>query len=87
MRKDAKARFDAIWSITQTDRQYYDMLMELRRMDKQYERVVRGLPEAEQMVIRDFVSQCEAMSWRMLEVACSLMVFPCCEETKPEEEE
>ena len=59
-----------IWEMAQKDPQYAQMLKQLGELEQRYEEVLQTLPTEQQDVICDFVSQCEAMSWRMLEIAC-----------------
>ena len=59
-----------IWDMAQKDPQYAQMLKQLGELEQRYEEVLQTLPTEQQDVICDFVSQCEAMSWRMLEIAC-----------------
>ena len=59
-----------IWEAGQHDSQYAMMLEEIRILENRYEAVLQTLSMEQQDIICDFVSQCEAMSWRMLEFAC-----------------
>lgn len=59
-----------IWEAGQHDPAYARMLSELTEMENQYNAVLRTLTVEQQDIICDFVSQCEEMSWRMLEFAC-----------------
>ena len=65
-----------IWDIGQTEPVYERMLQEMAILEDRYEIIMEGLPEAQEDIVRDFVSQCEGMSWRMLQIACALMRFP-----------
>ena len=65
-----------VWDIGQTEPEYAKMLREMAVLEDQYESAVTQLPEDQEEIVRDFVSQCEGMSWRMLEIACALMRFP-----------
>ena len=49
------------------------MLIEVRELEKEYEAAIGCLTEEQEKAVRDFVTQCEAMSWRMLQIACSIM--------------
>ena len=53
---------------------YQKMGASLVQLEK-YEEALDLLPKEQEATIRDFVSLCEAMSWRMLQIACSLMCF------------
>ena len=59
-----------IWEAGQSDPEYYAMLVRLRALEKKYDAVLQTLPAEKQDIICDYVSLCEAMSWRMLEIAC-----------------
>ena len=58
------------------DPQYQQMLMELRVAEKKYNELLSAMPMEEQDIIFDFVSLCEGMSWRMLELACEIKESP-----------
>ncbi len=60
-----------IWDQGQSDPEYARMLVQLRTLESQYKTALEQLDFEQQEVIRGFVSQCEAMSWRMLEIACA----------------
>lgn len=64
-----------VWDIGQTEPVYAKMLQEMAVLEDKYESAVTQLPEEQEEIVRDFVSQCEGMSWRMLEIACALMRF------------
>ena len=68
--KQIKQRVWEIWDAGQHDPEYARMLREIRILEDCYESVLRTLSVEQQDIICDFVSQCEAMSWRMLEFAC-----------------
>lgn len=73
---DVKRRCRCLEMLAMGDDQYYGMLKELRVLEKRYYEVLGALSSQQQDVICDFVSQCEAMSHRMLELACIYMRFP-----------
>ena len=52
------------------------MHSEMLELEKRYDKLLSGLPYDQQDIICDFVSLCEGVSWRMLEIACALMNFP-----------
>jgi len=60
-----------IWEAGQCDSQYARMLAELCPLEKEYNAVLQTLSAQQQDAICDFVSKCEEMSWRMLELACT----------------
>ena len=65
-----------IWELSQTDGRYRKMLMDIRALEKEYEAAIAMLPQKQEDLVREYVSQCEAMSWRMLQIACAIMQFP-----------
>lgn len=73
--QDAEKRLWKIWELSQTDPEYREMLLQMRQLETAYDGVLASLPEDQEDVIREFVSQCEAMSWRVLQIACMQMQF------------
>ena len=73
---EIRAKVWKVWELGKTDLQYRLMLEELREKEKEYGKVLGTLSEEQCDIVCDYVSLCEAMSWRMLEVACLLMEFP-----------
>ena len=69
-------RMETVERTAKNDLVYRKMLAELRPLEKRYFEVLRTLPTDQQDIIYDFVSQCEEMSWRMLELACMNTYFP-----------
>ena len=65
-----------IWELSQMDGRYRKMLMDIRALEKEYEAAIAMLPQKQEDLVREYVSQCEAMSWRMLQIACAIMQFP-----------
>lgn len=65
-----------IWKISQTEPKYREMLLQIRTMENAYEEALSLLPKEQEAAVRDYISQCEAMSWRMLQIACAVMAFP-----------
>ena len=65
-----------IWKVSQTESRYREILMEARKLEDKFEDAVSLLPKEEENTVRDFVMLCEDMSWRMLQIACAMMVFP-----------
>ena len=59
-----------IWEAGQRDPEYARMLTENRLLEKRYETVLQTLSMEQRDIICDFISQCEAMSMRMLQFAC-----------------
>ena len=71
----AQKRAWQIWELSQTETEYRKMLLEIRELEEEYEKAISLLPQKQEDAVRDFVSQCEAMSWRMLQIACARMRF------------
>ena len=63
---------DKIQAAAMRDLQYRQMMLDMRLIEKRYNAVLSKLSSEEQNAICDFVSQCEEMSFRMLELACSI---------------
>ena len=59
-----------IWEAGQSDPQYRVMLGKIRILEKRYDAFLKALPEDQRETVCDYVSLCEEMSWRMLEIAC-----------------
>ena len=78
MRIDSAAAEQAwkIWKLGQTEPEYEKMLLEIRVLEHAYEHALTQLPQEQETVVRDYVALCEAMSWRMLQIACAMMDFP-----------
>lgn len=64
-----------LWDMAQRDPQYRGMLLRLRRLDGEYEAALRALSEDQREAVCDFVALCEAMSERMMRIACEQMEF------------
>jgi len=65
-----RSKMEEIEQIAAEDPQYRQMLLDMRAIEKRYNAVLATLARDDQNAICDFVSQCEEMSWRMLELAC-----------------
>lgn len=70
-----REKYWKIRELAQSDVQYRYLTIQLRALDKAYEQVLQGLPEEQRDIVCNFVSMCEQMSERMLEVACEKMDF------------
>ena len=75
-----RQKYWQIWNRTQSDPEYARLFQEMVGLEQQFESVMEQLPYETQDIIRDFVTQCEDMSRRMLECACEELLFP---ETTP----
>ena len=67
---------DAVEKTAAEDPQYRQMLFDMRAIEKRYNEVLATLARDDQNAICDFVSQCEEMRWRMLELACTIKESP-----------
>lgn len=74
---DTKRRtnMDKIEELAKTDLKYRQMLQDMRAIERQYNAVLAALPSQDQSAVCEFVSQCEEMSFRLLELACEHMEF------------
>ena len=70
MNQTIRSKMEEIEQIAAEDPQYRQMLLDMRAIEKRYNAVLATLARDDQNAICDFVSQCEEMSWRMLELAC-----------------
>ena len=59
-----------LWHEAQSDPEYAQMLVELRALEPEYEAVLKQLPAQQEDILRDYLSLCEAMSWRLFQIAC-----------------
>ena len=65
-----------IWELGQSEAEYRAMLINIRQLEREYERILQDLHAEQESVLRDYVSLCEEMSWRMLQIACATMRLP-----------
>lgn len=72
MRNTIKERMNIVAKLAQDDIPYRQMQIDMRAIERKYNAVLSKLSAEDQNSVCDFVSQCEEMSWRMLELACSL---------------
>ena len=70
-----RQRMQTLWDISQTDMEYKQMLLQMRELEKQYDQVIETLEDEARDIVCDYVSLCESMSWRILEIAGQKMVF------------
>ena len=73
MKKNIRKQLDIVEKAASDDPQYRQMLLDMRAIERKYNAVLSTLSAEEQNAVCDFVSQCEEMSWRMLELACGLI--------------
>ena len=57
------------WDQLQTDPTYHTMLLQLRELEPKYDAVIASLSVHDQDIICDYVSLCEGMNERALELA------------------
>ena len=76
-RSDAgQIRSDILYHMAKTDAQYTKMLYRCAELEAKYESVLQILSTEQKDIICDYLMLCEAMSDRMLELACTYMRFP-----------
>lgn len=75
MNPTEQRRLERLESIARRDLEYIRMMQDLRPMELEYNRLLSTMPDTDRTVICEFVSQCEEISYRMLELACRNMRF------------
>ena len=70
MNVKTRQMMEKVEKLAESDRAYRQMMLDMRLIEKRYNSVLSKLSSEEQNAICDFVSQCEEMSFRMLELAC-----------------
>ena len=83
MQPDVRERMDRLEEIARLEPQYHILMQEMRDIEKLYNLVLRDLDDQQRDAVCEFVSQCEEISWYMLELACYYMRFP--DKTTPTE--
>ena len=68
--KERNQRVWELWDAGQRDPQYCALLEEMRPIERRYQQLLQTLSGEQQDVICDFVSLCEEMNWRILEIIC-----------------
>ena len=76
MDEQVQRRMKLIELLAKGDEEYSRMLRENRELERKHDEVLHTLPTEQRDAVCDFVTQCEEMSWRMLELACTYMRFP-----------
>ena len=66
----------AIEILASENSQYRRMLQENAMLERKYNDVLSELTTEQMDIICDFLTHCEAMSDRLLELACTYMRFP-----------
>ena len=62
--------------LAEKDPRYQIMLCENAALERKYNAVLSAVTTEQMDILCDFLMHCEAMSDRMLELACTYMVFP-----------
>ena len=75
MDQKTRTNMDKLEELAKEDAQYCQMLLDMRLIEKRYNSVLSKLSSEDQNSVCDFVSMCEEMSFRMLELACIYMEF------------
>ena len=73
MAMDLQEKLDLIDSIIAQDLIYQEMLHRCGILEKQFDAMVKELPDEQRALAWDFVMLCEDMSRRALEIACENM--------------
>lgn len=71
-----RKKIDRVELLAKQDPESNRMLGEIRLLERKYNAALKNLSAEQMDDVCDFVSMCEDMSWRMLELACEHMVFP-----------
>ena len=71
-----KRRMQAVETLAWDDAQYKAMLRENAILERKFNAVLSELTTEQMDIICDFLTHCEAVSDRMLELACTYMRFP-----------
>lgn len=71
-----KFRCEIINLMAKTDGKYTEMLHQCSDLEAKYEDVLKVLTTDQMDHICDFLTHCEAMGERLLELACTYMRFP-----------
>lgn len=70
-----RERLYTLWDMARTNTQYKEMLVKIRKLEKRCEEVLEKLSTEDRDAVCDFVSLCEEMNGRVLELASQKMVF------------
>lgn len=72
---ESQRKYWKIWNMAQSDPAYRMMLLRLRKLDREFDRVMLSLDGEDRDTVSDFVSLCEEMSTRMLESPVKIWTF------------
>lgn len=70
-----RCRLETLWDVSQTDPDYKKMLDQMRELERVYEQVIEKMVDTDRDIVCDYISLCEGMSWRILEIASEKMIF------------
>ena len=76
MEERVKRRMLTIELLAQENSRYREMLQENAELERKFNAVLSDLTTEQMDTICDFLTHCEAMSDRLLELACTYMRFP-----------
>ena len=76
MEERVKRRMLTIELLAQENSQYRQMLQENAELERKFNAVLSDLTTEQMDIICDFLTHCEAMNDRLLELACTYMRFP-----------
>ena len=62
--------------LAKVDGKYTEMMQQCVELETKYENVLNELTTEQMDIICDYLTHCEAMSDRLLELACTYMRFP-----------
>jgi len=71
-----KQRMRIIELLASENYQYREMLRENAALERKFNAVLSEITTEQMDIICDFLMHCEAMSDRLLEIACTYMRFP-----------
>ena len=74
--KGEQCRWDILHLLASNDEKYKSMLKTCVELEEDYNRVLGEVSTEQMDILCDFLMHCEAMSDRMLELACTYMRFP-----------
>ena len=69
-------RKDIMNLLAKADGKYMAMMQQCMELETKYEQVINTITTEQMDTICDFLTHCEAMSDRLLELACTYMRFP-----------
>ena len=71
-----KFRWEILHLVGNVDSKYTEMFQQCAELEAKYDHVLNELSTEQMDIICDFLTHCEAMSDRLLELACTYMRFP-----------